>query len=251
LVAGKAWLLAEGPGQRNRAHLNGRDKDSSTVRLHHDAMTPSSAFRAVFTALCLAISLCASANAQDALPLRASYGAEMSYHLGTGDKIRVIVYGEDDLSGEFQVDENGDISVPMIGQIRASGLTGPQLEASIQTALADGYLNDPHVSVQVTQYRPFYIIGQVNRPGQYPYVTGMTALNAVALAGGYTDHAEDSDIYVRRYGENRERELPANATTRIYPGDVVRVPESTFWTVMSALDPIASTAAPFAYATHF
>jgi polysaccharide export outer membrane protein len=177
--------------------------------------------------------------------------AGQSYRLGTGDKVRVIVYGEDDLSGEFQVDENGNISVPMIGETRASGLTGSQLEQQIQAKFADGYLNDPRVSVQVTQYRPFYIIGQVNKPGEYPYVNDMTAPNAIALAGGYTDHAEDAKIYVRRYGENQERELAADATTRIYPGDVIRVSKSKFWVVMDAVVPVAGAVSPFAYSTHF
>lgn len=208
--------------------------------------------RALLIGLYLAVPLSGAAQAQDVAPLRASFGPDQDhpYHLGTGDKVRIIVYGEDDLSGEFQVDENGNISVPMIGETRASGLTGSQLEQQIQTKFADGYLNDPRVSVQVTQYRPFYIIGQVNKPGEYPYVNEMAAPNAVALAGGYTDHADDSDIYVHRYGETAERELPADATTHIYPGDVIRVSKSRFWTVMDAVAPIAGAAAPFAYNTH-
>ena len=185
-------------------------------------------------------------------PLRASYTPETDrpYHLGTGDKVRVLVYGEDDLSGEFQVDENGNISVPMIGETHASGLTGSALEQAIQTKFADGYLNDPRVSVQVTQYRPFYIIGQVNKPGEYSYVNAMAAPNAIALAGGYSDHADDSELYIRRYGETAEHEYPADATTRIFPGDVIRVTKSNFWTVMDAVAPVASAVSPFAYNSH-
>ncbi|HEY1837772.1 MAG TPA: polysaccharide biosynthesis/export family protein [Rhizomicrobium sp.] len=216
-------------------------------------MTLPKSARAVLFGLCLAAPLLGAAQAQDTPALRASYMPEQDhpYHLGTGDKVRVIVYGEDDLSGEFQVDENGDISLPMIGETRASGLTGSQLEQRIQATFADGYLNDPRVSVQVTQYRPFYILGQVNRPGQYQYVNGMTAPNAIALAGGYTDHADDSDIYVRRDGDTHEAELPAGTGTQIYPGDVIRVTKSDFWTVMDAAEPLASALSPFAYSTHF
>jgi polysaccharide export outer membrane protein len=192
------------------------------------------------------------AAAPAAVPLRASYTPETDrpYRLGTGDKVRIIVYGEDDLSGEFQVDENGNISVPMIGQLRATGLTGPALEQAIQARFADGYLNDPRVSVQVTQYRPFYIIGQVNKPGEYSYVNDMAAPNAIALAGGYSDHADDSDLYIRRYGETQEHEYPADATTRVFPGDVIRVTKINFWTVMDAVVPVASAVSPFAYNSH-
>jgi polysaccharide export outer membrane protein len=227
-------------------------------------MTLPGSFRAVLIGLCLAAPLAGAAWAQDAprlrpsqgqaaVPLRAAYAPEQDrpYLLGTGDKVRVIVYGEDDLSGEFQVDENGNISVPMIGETRAAGLTGSALEQAIQAKFADGYLNDPRVSVQVTQYRPFYIIGQINKPGEYSYVNDMTAPNAIALAGGYTDHADDADIYVRHYGETREAEVPADATTHILPGDVIRVTKSNFWVVMDAVVPVAGAVSPFAYSTHF
>ncbi len=224
-------------------------------------MTVPGFVRVFLIGLCLVVPLAGAARAHDApalrtqdpVPLRASFTPEQDrpYRLGTGDKVRVIVYGEDDLSGEFQVDENGNISVPMIGAVHASGLTGSALEQAIQAKFADGYLNDPRVSVQVTQYRPFYIIGQVNKPGEYPYVNDMMAPNAIALAGGYTDHADDADLYVRHDGETREAEMPADATTRIYPGDVIRVSKSNFWTVMDAVAPIAGAAAPFAYNTRF
>jgi polysaccharide export outer membrane protein len=223
-------------------------------------MTLPGSFYAALIGLCLVVPLAGAAWAQDAAPLRpsqgqvaaplrASYAPEQDrpYLLGTGDKVRVIVYGEDDLSGEFQVDENGNISVPMIGQVHATGLTGSALEQSIQAKFADGYLNDPRISVQVTQYRPFYIIGQINKPGEYAYVNDMTAPNAIALAGGYTDHADDANLYVRRYGDTREVEVPADATTHIFPGDVIRVTKSNFWVVMDAVVPVASAVSPFAY----
>ncbi|HUJ47753.1 MAG TPA: polysaccharide biosynthesis/export family protein [Rhizomicrobium sp.] len=169
--------------------------------------------------------------------------AEQSYRLGTGDKVRVTVYGEDDLGGEFEIDGNGAISLPLIGEVTAAGESASSLEQQIATKLADGYLQNPRVSVAISTYRPFYVIGQVNRPGQFPYVNGMSALNAVALAGGYTTQANEGTIYVRRNGSPREEELPADQMTSILPGDVVRVPQSTFWTVMSVAGPLAGLAA--------
>jgi polysaccharide export outer membrane protein len=161
-----------------------------------------------------------------------------SYRLGTGDKVRVIVYGEDDLGGAFDVDGSGTISLPLIGSVKAAGLSAHQLESEISGALADGYLNDPRVNVEVTAYRPFYVIGQVNKPGQYPFVNEMNVLNAVALAGGYTNEAVEGSVCLRRNGGTKEECLDADETTKIYPGDVIRVPESAFWSVMSVLSPL-------------
>ena len=170
------------------------------------------------------------------------------YLLGAGDKVRVTVYGEDDLTGEYAVDGNGFIALPLIGQVKAAGLSGPALQTSIAAAFANGYLNNPRVSVEVTAYRPFYIIGQVNKPGEYPYVNGMTALNAVALAGGYTPSASNSYVYVRKIGETEETKLPADQTTQIHPGDVVRVDQTGFWSLMNVLSPLAGAAEAVRYA---
>jgi polysaccharide export outer membrane protein len=165
-----------------------------------------------------------------------------NYSLGTGDKVRVIVYGEDDMGGTFDIDSNGTISLPLIGPVKAAGLSAHQLEAEITTDLAAGYLNDPRVNVEITTYRPFYVMGQVNRPGQYAYVNDMSVLNAVAMAGGYTDHAVESSVCIRRNGDTREACVDADETTKIHPGDVVRVPESAFWTVVSVISPLTGLA---------
>jgi protein involved in polysaccharide export with SLBB domain len=149
------------------------------------------------------------------------------YRLGTGDKIRVIVYGEDDLSGEFQVDGSGTVRLPLIGQVNAAGRTVRDFEGDVTAKLADGYLRSPRVSVEVTNYRPFFILGEVNKPGEYPYVNGMNVVTAVALAGGYTYRADESDVYVRRNGQP-EKEVSADERTQILPGDIVRVAERFF-----------------------
>jgi protein involved in polysaccharide export with SLBB domain len=166
--------------------------------------------------------------------------ADSAYRLGTGDKVRVIVFGEDDLGGEFQIDDGGFVRLPLIGQLKAAGLSPRELEAHIAAALANGYLNEPRVSVEVTDYRPFYIIGEVSKPGQYPYVNDMTAPNAIALGGGYTVKASNSWIYVRRNGEGEEVRLPADATTEIHPGDVVRVPPTPFWAFVTFAGPLSA-----------
>jgi polysaccharide export outer membrane protein len=168
-----------------------------------------------------------------------SAGSDNSYVLGTGDKIRVIIYGEEDLGGEFQIDGSGYVSLPLIGQVQAAGSSAEQLEQEIGGKLSDGYLQNPRVSVEISTYRPFYVVGEVNKPGQYPYVNGMSALNAVALAGGYTLHADDGTIYVRRNGSTKEESLTADQMTRIYPGDIIRVAPSVFWSVVSVVAPVS------------
>lgn len=172
----------------------------------------------------------ASAPAGSAAPAPRHAGAitDEYYHLGTGDKLKVTVYGEEDLSGEFLVDSAGQVQLPLVGQVKAAGLSIHEFVAEVTTALKNGYLKDPKVSVEVLNYRPFYIIGEVNKPGEYPYENGLNVLGAVALAGGYTYRANDSSVYVRRANSTKEERMPADATTRIYPGDIVRVAERIF-----------------------
>jgi polysaccharide export outer membrane protein len=197
----------------------------------------------VVWALLALVSLTAVAQAEEP-PLRpSSANVEDSYQLGTGDKVRVIVFGEEDLSGEFQIDGNGRISLPLIGQVPATGETAAALEQNIAGRLADGYLQKPRVSVEITVYRPFYVIGEINKPGEYAYVNGMSALNAIALAGGFTQKADEDVLYIRRNGSTREEKVPADQMTRILPGDVVRVPITFFWSAMSVVSPLAAPAA--------
>jgi len=166
------------------------------------------------------------------------------YKLGPSDKVRVTVYEEDDLSGVFQIDGAGYVRLPLVGQILAAGQSVFQLETLVEKALDDGYLRNARVSIEVTEYRPFYIIGEVNKPGEYPYASNMTVLNAVALAGGYTTKAVQSTIYVRHEAEVQERPVVIDQLTRLYPGDVVRVPETSFWTSADVLSPITQVLAP-------
>jgi len=163
------------------------------------------------------------------LPVGPSGPQDENYQLGSGDKIKLVVYGEDDLGGEYLVDGAGQVQLPLLGQVPAAGMTIHQFVAAVANLfVSEGYLKHPRVSVEVENYRPFYIVGEVKTPGQYPYITGMNALNAIALAGGYTYRADESAVYVRRSGSNNEAKVPADQTTKIGPGDIVRVGERIF-----------------------
>lgn len=162
------------------------------------------------------------------------------YLLGAGDKLRLTVFEETDLSGDYTVDGTGFVRLPLVGQIRAAGYTTQQLEGAIAGALSQGYLKSPRVAVEVSIYRPFYIIGAVSRPGQYPYINNMNALNAIALAGGFTPAAVESVLYVRREGTNREMKMATDRSTPIYPGDVVRVDSTVFADAMQLLNPLST-----------
>ncbi len=160
-------------------------------------------------------------------PVTAAPSVE-GYTLGAGDKVRVIVFGEQDLGGEFVVDDGGFLSLPLIGQLSAAGRTLRQLESDIAAKLGAQYLKDPRVSIEVINYRPFYILGEVNKPGEYPYVANMSVLQAIALAGGYTYRANESSVYIKRKGSKDEVKYPADDTTKLLPGDVVNIEERWF-----------------------
>jgi protein involved in polysaccharide export with SLBB domain len=150
------------------------------------------------------------------------------YTLSSGDQVKITVFGQDDLSGEFEVDGSGTFSMPLIGTIDAEGLTVPALENRIAESLADGYLINPRVSAEVANYRPFYILGEVRTPGEYPYSNGLTVLEAVASAGGFTYRARKNIVYVRGTDAAAEQAVPLTATTQVSPGDTLRVGERIF-----------------------
>lgn len=170
------------------------------------------------------------------------------YRLGPGDKLHITVFNETDLTGDFAVDGQGFVRLPLVGQVQAAGLTTFGLETRISDYFVNGgYLVNPRIAVEITTYRPFYIIGEIAKPGEYAYVNAMTAPNAIALAGGYTDRAVESTILIRRQGSPKEREFRVDETTRILPGDVIRVQRSTYWSIMTFLAPIISPFTSLAY----
>ncbi|USQ95755.1 polysaccharide biosynthesis/export family protein [Caulobacter sp. RL271] len=152
----------------------------------------------------------------------------MDYLLGPGDKVRVTVYGEDSLSGEFFVTGSGLMSLPLIGELKAGGLTVGQFQIAVQRALSDGYLKDPRVSAEVLTFRPFYILGEVEKPGTYPYTSGLTVLNAVATAGGFTYRADKKNVWIKHNGETTEEKSELTPSTVVAPGDTIRLGERFF-----------------------
>lgn len=159
----------------------------------------------------------------------ATLKADENYRLGSGDRVRVTVYGQPELTGEYAVDGSGQMSYPLVGQIRAGGLTAHQLEQALIGKLSPDYLKNPSISVEVLTYRPFYIVGEVRTPGSYPFVNGMTVLNAVALAGGFTYRARENSFYVTRTAEDGSKnKISAGADATILPGDIITVRERYF-----------------------
>lgn len=151
-----------------------------------------------------------------------------AYTVGSGDKLRITVFNEESLSGEFEVDGTGVLSMPLIGHVKARGLGLREIEKQIAAQLADGYIVNPRVSIEVLNFRPFYILGEVNNPGSYPYVDGMKVLNAVALAGGYTYRAREGELKVLRQGDASRQEQPVTEDDPVLPGDIIKVPERFF-----------------------
>jgi len=150
------------------------------------------------------------------------------YTLGPGDKIHVTVFGEADLSGDFDISDQGIVALPLIGPVNVNGKTISEAETLITARYAKDYLVNPRVNVAVLNYRPFYILGEVQKPGSYPYVSGLTVINAVALAGGYTPRANTSHIVITRASDRAAGEKEVPQTAAVFPGDVVRVPERFF-----------------------
>ena len=150
------------------------------------------------------------------------------YVLGPNDRIRLKVYGEADITGEYEIDAGGQVSVPLAGHIKAAGLTTRQLERSITSALAKGIVRDPRVNVEIAAYRPYYILGEVKKSGEYPYRLGLTVMDAVASAGGFTYRANESKVYLRRSGAGVEEIYALDAPVPVFPGDNIRIPERYF-----------------------
>jgi polysaccharide export outer membrane protein len=150
------------------------------------------------------------------------------YKLGSGDRLRIVVFRHEDLSGEFQLDGTGRFAMPLVGAIDAKGLTTRELEQKIAKAYEDGqYLIAPQVSVAVTNFRPFYITGEVNRPGSYEYVDGMTVDQAISLAGGFGYRASKDEVMIKRGGSNAQPAIVTGNQT-VSPGDIIEVPERFF-----------------------
>jgi polysaccharide export outer membrane protein len=186
-------------------------------------------------ALCAALMLIAACAGDDAplpspTPPPAAGGAPPSdddYRLGAEDKVKVTVYGEPDLSGEFVVDSSGVLAAPYIGQIQVKGMTVREFERAYAAKLKEAeIMRDPRVTAEVVSFRPIYVLGEVKKPGQYAYVSGMTVQKAVALAEGYTYRASGTTAEITRSG--RKIKVDVTPQTKVFPGDEIRIPERFF-----------------------
>jgi polysaccharide export outer membrane protein len=182
--------------------------------------------RRLLIALSFALAAAGCAH-QASVPAVSAY-AEEPYGLDSGDKLRVVVFGQDGLTNSYAVDASGAITMPLIGAVQARGHTPAELSRTVAARLRQGYIREPHVAVEVETYRPFFILGEVTFPGQYPYVSNMTVETAIAIAGGFSPRAQRAAVTVSRplAGEITRSTAPLNTPLR--PGDTVVVAERWF-----------------------
>ncbi len=185
--------------------------------------------RGLFLAM-FALAACDS-DSTPIVPMAAAGGGSPgeSNKLGPNDRVRITVFGQPTLTGEYTLDGNGILAFPLIGNVPANGSTTIQLQQAIAAKLQPDYLVNPNVSAEVITRRPFYVIGEVQKPGNYPYVTDITAVNAIAMAGGFTRRARKNDFYIRRLDKDgKVVRIEANAGTVLQAGDTLEVRERVF-----------------------
>jgi polysaccharide export outer membrane protein len=168
----------------------------------------------------------ASGPVYAAAPMPVAYDA--SYKLDAGDKLRVVVYGQDGLTNTYAIDAAGSITMPLIGTVPARGRTPAGLAAEISAKLRNGYIRDPSVAVEIDSYRPFFILGEVAAPGQYPYVPNMTVESAVAIAGGFSPRARRDTVTLTHTDNGGSMRVVVPLGTAVSPGDTVLVNERWF-----------------------
>ncbi len=191
------------------------------------AARPSAAQRMRLAMFASAITLAGCAPGSDLPPVPPTYSGP--YLLGPGDDVRIITFGDTTLSGNFAVDESGFIAMPLLGPIKASGLTTDALQAVLTTELRSRKLfNAPSVVIEVATRRPFYVLGEVQKPGQYPYQPGMTVTSAIAIAGGYTYRAVKQRAEVTRQTDHGSVKGQADPDAAVQAGDVITVLERHF-----------------------
>lgn len=180
----------------------------------------------------LVVSACAEKGAGPVISAGDRYnpstGTLADYRLDVGDRIKVTVYNEPNLSGDYGVGADGGVSLPLIGTVPASGHTVNEVISAARARYADGYLRQPKLSGEVSVFRPFFIIGEVGTPGSYPYIVGLTAMNAIATAKGFTPRANRDVVQIRKQGQTGEVNYRLTPELQIYPGDTIRVGERYF-----------------------
>jgi polysaccharide biosynthesis/export protein len=189
--------------------------------------TPTFKRRSILIGLAGAAGLAGCATAGTAADEALADAAALEYKLGPGDQLRIIVFNEPDLSSQYLVSAQGLIAYPLVGTVEAAGLTLSEFTTRLQTALQQ-YIRQPNVSVEVANYRPFFILGEVTRPGTYPYSANLTVQNAVATAGGFTYRANRGRVYIKHASEQAERAYRLTNSTPVLPGDTIRIGERLF-----------------------
>lgn len=154
--------------------------------------------------------------------------SQQPYTLDSGDKLRIVVFGQEGITNSYTVDAGGNVNLPLIGAVPARGYTSQQLTQAITAKLKQGYVRDPSVSVEVEAYRPFFILGEVTNPGQYPYVANMTAETAVAIAGGFSPRADKRNVQLSRNIPGQQMRGSVPLGTPLRPGDTIVVKERWF-----------------------
>ena len=176
----------------------------------------------------LLVSGCASSSITETEKQSLALAATSSPKLQPGDKIRVGVFGEPQLSGDFQLDQSGQISLPLAGTVEAQGLTQAELEQALAKKFRSQYLKNPKVTVTISTLESYYMMGEVSKPGEFPYRSGLNVLTALAIAGGPTYRASRNTVQIQRRGETSMRDYPVSVSVPILPGDVIKVPERYF-----------------------
>jgi polysaccharide export outer membrane protein len=175
----------------------------------------------------LFLAACSSLPSREA-PMHLA-GPSSDYRIEAGNRVRVIVFDDSNLSGDFKVDPAGNLFLPLVGNIHAGGTTASSLATRIEAALLKArYMRDPKVSVEVQTFRPFYVLGEVRKPGEFPYTVGSTVLSAIARAGGYDYRALQGQVELVRTENGKQIDYRANEQTPILPGDIIRVEERYF-----------------------
>jgi protein involved in polysaccharide export with SLBB domain len=171
----------------------------------------------------------ASVAPQDSGAASGDANAALDYVLAPNDQVRLIVFGEADLSGEFVIDSAGMASLPLVGEVPAAGMNLRTFQREVERRLKNGYLVDPRVSAQILNFRPIFVLGEVKVPGEHPFASGLTLLNAVAQAGGFTPLANSQRVFIRREGSSGEEEVVVRSGVPVMPGDTIRIEKSAMF----------------------
>lgn len=193
-----------------------------------DAMIRRVLVSSALLALALLVSGCFSPTISEAEKQALAQAATGPATLQPGDKVNVVVFGEQGLGGQYELDQAGQISVPLAGTLKVQGMTQAELEQALAKKFRSEYLRNPKVTVTVVSLAPYYIIGEVKSPGQKPYQSGLNVLTAIAIAGGPTYRASRDSVEIQRRGETKMQDYPISASVPVLPGDVIKVPERYF-----------------------